>query len=186
MNEVLRAWHGAIRLARGDPAGMSYFDDTVEAFWRSFNAAIIVAPVYAIFAAARYSTYPPAASTARVMLVELTLYIVSWLIYPVVMEPLCRALGREALFVRYIVAYNWASLVQMALYLGLLFVVVLLQLPEGVADVLGDIVFVLTLIYFWIIARIGLQLGALWSAAVVGLSYGIGEGINAITDWMVY
>ena len=186
MNEVVRAWHGAWRLARADPRGMTYFDDTVEAFWRSFNAAIIVAPVYAIFAAARYSTFPPLASTTRVMLVELTLYIVSWLVYPVIMLPFCRAMGRESLFLRYMVAYNWASLVQMALYAGLLFAVLLLHLPEDVADVLGEIAFVLVLIYFWNIARIGLRLGPIFAAIVVGLSYGIGEGISAITDLMVY
>ena len=46
--EVLGALYGAYRLARIDPAGMTYFNLSFEGFWRSFFAAVLVAPAYAV------------------------------------------------------------------------------------------------------------------------------------------
>ena len=44
--EVTAALYGSWRLARLDPGGMAYFNRTVEGFWNSFFAAVIVAPGY--------------------------------------------------------------------------------------------------------------------------------------------
>ena len=50
----------------------------------------------------------------------------------------CRLIDREALYLRYIIAYNWAAMVQMALYLCLLLVTIAARLPDGVADFLVE------------------------------------------------
>ena len=49
--EVVYATYGAWRLARFDCQGLQYFDNTPEAFWRSFYAAVIVAPPFAVLTA---------------------------------------------------------------------------------------------------------------------------------------
>ena len=42
--EVLSALYGAYRLAWFDVSGMTFLNLTVEGFWRSFFAAVLVAP----------------------------------------------------------------------------------------------------------------------------------------------
>jgi len=38
------ALYGLWRLARGDASGLDFFNATLEGFWRSFAAAVIIAP----------------------------------------------------------------------------------------------------------------------------------------------
>lgn len=186
MSEIARAWQGAWRLAHADANGLAYFDDTVEAFWRSFRAAAIVAPGYAIFAALHYAARPPEASGGRIFLVEAVLYAVGWLAYPVLMHAVCRLIDREALYLRYITAYNWAAMLQMAFYLCLLLVTIAARLPDGVADFLGGAGFIVVLLYAWIIARIGLRIGAVAAALLVGIDVAIGYGLDRVTELMLY
>ena len=44
--EVASSLYGAWRLACLDESGMGYFNISVEGFWRSFFAAVLLAPVY--------------------------------------------------------------------------------------------------------------------------------------------
>jgi hypothetical protein len=39
--EVQLAVRGALRLARGDPRGLDFFDASIDGFWRSFRAALV-------------------------------------------------------------------------------------------------------------------------------------------------
>ena len=46
--EILSAIYGAWALFKLDPRGLELFEDSVPAFWRSFFAAVIVAPGFAL------------------------------------------------------------------------------------------------------------------------------------------
>ena len=46
--EVARAIYGAWRLMLFDADGMTFFDLSTGGFWRSFFAAVVVAPLYAV------------------------------------------------------------------------------------------------------------------------------------------
>ena len=62
--------YGAYRLARLDAAGMSYFDTSVAGFWRSFFAAVIIAPFYAMLLAIRFPIIAADADPTRFVLYE--------------------------------------------------------------------------------------------------------------------
>ena len=47
--EIVASLYGAWRLMRLDPTGMTYFNLSADGFWRSFFAAVIVAPAYVLF-----------------------------------------------------------------------------------------------------------------------------------------
>ena len=47
--------YGAYRLARADKSGLNYFDASIDGFWRSFFAAVVIAPLFALFLIVRYS-----------------------------------------------------------------------------------------------------------------------------------
>jgi hypothetical protein len=185
VNEIARAWQGAWRLAHADPNGLACFDDTVEAFWRSFRAAAIIAPGQVALLAVQYSISPPAVGWSRVAAVELVEYIVGWLAYPVAMHAVCRAIGCEGRFLRYIVAYNWSTLLQMAFFLGLA-LIAYSGVLGGAGGFLLIIAVIAVLLYCWFIARIGLQVGPLSAAAIVLLDFTLTRIISGVGDWMVY
>ena len=44
--EINRAMRGSWALALSDPDGLQYFENSFDAFWRSFQVILIVVPVY--------------------------------------------------------------------------------------------------------------------------------------------
>ena len=117
VRETSVAIFGAWRLAHFDAGGLRFFENTVEAFWRSFFAAVIVLPFYAMLLQLRYETGAVGAGVARFAAVEMIAYVIAWLAFPLAMASVAAILDREERYLGYIVAYNWAAVLQNALYL---------------------------------------------------------------------
>jgi hypothetical protein len=183
VSEIARAWHGAWRLAHADPGGLAYFDDSTDAFWRSFRAAVIIAPGHVALIALHYYVIEPLPVTwPHLALVQLIAYVVSWVAYPVAMHAVCRAASREAQFIRYIVAYNWSALLQMAVYLGAVLIATSGTLG-GAGSFLVSAAIIVLLLYSWLIARIALQVGPLLASGIVLLDFVLGYVIQAFAEW---
>src|SRR5438477_10642695 len=115
--EVQLAVGGALKLARGDPSGLGFFDTSVDGFWRSFRAGVICYPFFLILLVFRVSAAHWAASgMAHIVIVETIGYVISWVAFPLLVLPLTRYLGRENRFIPFIVAYNWSQIPQTALF----------------------------------------------------------------------
>jgi hypothetical protein len=151
--EVLRALYGAYRLAWFDRAGMGFFNLTFDGFWRSFFAAVLVAPAYAILVGLQVRT-GEAADPGLLLLTEALGYVLAWCTFPLIAIVLTRLLGLGGHYVALIVALNWTAVLQTAVFLG----VVLLGplLPEA----LGALAVMLTtgaiLVYQWFVMRTAL------------------------------
>jgi len=111
--------YGAYRLARADKSGLNYFDASIDGFWRSFFAAVVIAPLFALFLIVRYSFGEFDASPFRYLMVESISYVIAWVAFPLLMFYIAQAIGREEQYIRYIVAYNWASVWQNFVYIPL-------------------------------------------------------------------
>ncbi|MFN4088946.1 MAG: hypothetical protein ACK4QW_07885 [Alphaproteobacteria bacterium] len=122
--EIARSLHGAFRLAARDPAGLQWFDTSIRGFWNSFFAAVLVAPFYMAVVATRPDEPAVTVSSGAFALTELIAYVCGWFAFPLVMVYVTRAIGREALYIPYIVA---ASVVRGKF-----------GLAELEADVIGD------------------------------------------------
>ncbi len=149
--EIQRSLIGAFLLWRGHPGAMAWFDLSVEGFWRSFFAALLVAPLYALLIVGDYAGSDLPASIPWLVLVHALGYLLDWISFPVVAALLVRIFDLESRYVALIVADNWASVLQ-ALVLGT--AVLLGRLTPGGAGtflVLGA--FLLVLIYQWRVAR---------------------------------
>ena len=165
--DVASGLTGAWRLARLDPQGMSCFDTTVTGFWRSFFAAVICAPAYALVVALDYGQETVLAGDARFIAVHGIAYVISWTAFPLAMTWATRLLDREPLYLRYIVAQNWAHVLELLLFLP--------ALSLATTDVSGlAILPVLTgfaiIGYQWYIARTALKISSAQAGAVVGLN----------------
>ena len=181
--EVQLAVGGALRLARGDPRGLGFFDTSIDGFWRSFRAAVICYPFFLILLGFRVSTARwEAAGLMPVVIVETIGYVISWVAFPLLMLPLSRWLGREERFLPFMVAYNWSQVPQTALFVILAVGAASGLLPHAVAQ-LGDFAAaVAVLLYEWYIARVALAVSSSQAVPVVLLDLVLGSVLSRITE----
>ena len=115
--KIFQPIYGAVRLAQGKRDGMSLFGDSETDFWQSFYAAIIVAPLFFIFISLQSNTGVRSALSVNFYAIHVISYVVGWVLFPLVMIHLVKTIGRQQFYIRLIVAYNWASVVQNAVFL---------------------------------------------------------------------
>lgn len=183
--EVATSLYGALRLAAMDRAGMAFFNRTVDGFWRSFFAAVLVAPGYATLVLVHLAADPVAAHPLRIFLIEAIAYVIGWVAFPLVMAHLARVMDRDEQYIGFIVAYNWAAVWQMGAFLTM---TAIASGPLGggaVADALALATLLAILFYQWFIARTALQVTAGRAVAVVGLDVALTLLIAAVGNSML-
>ena len=174
--EVTRSIHGAWRIARMDPDALDYFDLTIDGFWRSFAALLVVAPFYIIFLILNYGNQAglelptgPVVSTEFYVAVKLVAYIIGWLAFPLIMVPISRLLDLSQNYVPYIIVWNWSNVLVMAAILP----TVLLFPPAAQTGAAAKMVLIgaqiAMLFYGYLVARAGLRCKILTAVGVVVL-----------------
>lgn len=182
--DVLTALYGTYRLARLDASGMDYFDVTTTGFWRSFFAAVLVAPFYVLLLSLRSSGLAENASLFHFMAIEAIAYVIAWVAFPLLMASLVKNFDRDAHYIRFIVAYNWAAVLQNALYLPIAILATSGLLAAAAANTLGLIALSLIVFYTWFITRTALEIPAGMAAGIVGLDFLLSILINTVAGGM--
>jgi hypothetical protein len=182
--EIVRSLFGAFRLARLDGRGMGYFNLSIEGFWRSFFAAAIVAPGYALLVAQKLATWPAAVDPAVAVLIEAAAYALSWIAFPVAAVFLTTLLGLSRNYVSLIVAANWAEVLQFAAFL--LVMLATLLLPSGVRGPVLVAVIGAILAYEWFVARTALETTGGVAVGIVLVDLLLGVGINVAADRLIW
>lgn len=152
--EVWSGLYGAYRLAFLDPSGMGYFNLTIEGFWRSFFAAALVAPGYALLMLLRAAPEEHV-DLGALVLVESVAYAIAWCAFPLAAIVLTRLLGLGRNYVALVVAINWSAVLQTA---GFVVVVLLGRVAPGAFG--GWLVLLATgaiLAYQWFVIRTALE-----------------------------
>lgn len=170
--EVLNSIFGAYRLALLDASAMRWFSVSMPGFWRSFTAAFLVAPPFALIVAMRFDQQD--ASVETFSLVESVTYVLGWTAFPLVMVPVCWALSLSDRYVAYIVAYNWSAVVQVGMSLPLVLLNAAGLLPAVVISLLAALVTGALLFYQWFIARAALQVAPLVALIVLAVDLLVG------------
>ncbi len=183
--EIVYGIYGAWRMARLDPGAMSYFERTPEAFWKSFFAAVIVAPGFAILIVEQLSQVEIGAGVARIIMVELLAYLLAWIVFPALVHQICEAIGKREAYIGYIVAFNWGKVIQMAVFLPAIGLIATGVLPGEGSLLLRWGVMVLILFYEWFITRTALGVTTLGAAGFVALDFIIDLIIHIITFGML-
>ena len=154
-SETLRALYGTWRLVRGDTQGLGFFNFSIEGFWRSFLTAVIVFPAFAMLRWNDIFDAPDDFPAMRYMLVEVIAYVIKWVAFPLIMFQVIPMLGRAERYIAFITVYNWASVLQMGLYLAALMLGVLF--PSLGAGGFVFIAVIATLVYGVYIAKLTLS-----------------------------
>jgi len=183
--EIAEGLYGATRLARGDASGIQFFGDTPEAFWKSFWAAVLSAPAYALLVLFQLADAEIRSGPLRVILIESVGYVVAWVAFPLAMHYLAEFIDRREHYIRFIAAANWASVLQFALQLFVAAFLALDILPPGLARFLQYATYGAIILYEWWIARVGLQLGRGGAVGIVILDFVISLVLSGIVGAML-
>ena len=168
---MLRGIVGALLLARGRRDGMDAFEPTMEDARASFLAALICLPIFLLV---RMAAGPMllAPDPVRAVAADLIAFACSWSGFALLSLAMAEAMGRRALWPRFIAAWNWVNLVQYA-------VMVVLSLPEllGVTGMVSDALALLGLGYAlwlqWFATHLALGVSGPRAAGFVALDLGL-------------
>ena len=174
--EVLASLFGAWCLIRFDPRGLSYFNRTVEGFWRSFFAAVIVLPLF--LALSSMHAHEMGTARSNGVGVHLLRYAMGWVAFPIIMAILARVLDRTGHYANYIIAVNWIAVPQWALVLFASSVGV--ALGGAVGDLISVLLLLLLLCYDFFVTRIALDIGVGKAVLVVVIGVLLGFVLDAL------
>lgn len=176
--ELARAAYGAWRLALFDARGLDCFDGTAAAYWRSFQAAVVLAPAYAVLVSYRLARMPAQPDLWTFVLVEVIAYTINWVAFPLAMVYVCDRIGRPDRYLRYVAAHNWSVIVQLAALLAATTAAALLG--PGAGALLNFAAMTAILAYQWFIARTALAVAGRTAAMIVGLDLAIGIVLSVV------
>ena len=175
MADASRALHGAYRLALFDKTGHTFFDISVTGFWRSFSAVFLVAPFFLVLLNARYNAgLIEDASFARYIGLEFSVYILSWLFFPFIMEQLSKSIGCRDRFIAFIVAYNWAMVPQYVIFISVISLGLIGIIPSDMSESLTLVLLIWTFIYAGFIAKTALDIPLITTMGIVFLDFLLG------------
>ena len=163
--EIVRSLSGAWRLLLLDPSDMRRFDVSIGGFWRSFFAAVLVAPLYILRGWIDPGTGTEAATASVGPALETVVtYILVWGAFPVAMIFIARLLDLRHAYVGFIVALNWARVLQAILLVAVSGAAALAGAPS---DFLTLTAIAAVLAYQWVVTRAALATSGAVAAALV-------------------
>lgn len=172
-SEIRAALDGSWLLLRNQPQGMSYFDQSLQGFWRSFQVIFLLIPVFFVSALAEKKLLISENVVFAEVFPENTYWFaqflslgIDWVTLPVLLALLAGPIGISNQYVPFIVVRNWTSLLASIPYLitGLLYLLGII--PSGIMVLLSFTCLIVVLWYRFLVARIALQ-------ASVSLAIGI-------------
>jgi hypothetical protein len=168
---ALRALYGAYRLVLFDESGFSYFDISISGFWRSFTAAFLISPfffavVYTIYIKEQIDT-----SLSKHMSHEISAYVLSWLLFPVLMEQLTKFMDCRDKYINFIIAYNWAMVPQYTIFIFLVALGLIGIIPPEVSNSLFVMLLIWAFFYAGFITKSILQVSLQTTICIIFMDF---------------
>lgn len=113
--EITRALTGAWLLFIGKADALRHFDTSTDGFWRSFQAIILVAPIYLMTAFAdRTGAFSAAISIGTISerafwTAKAVTLAIDWVALPILLAALAGPIGIKRAYPVFIVVRNWAT-----------------------------------------------------------------------------
>jgi len=169
--EIISSLYGAYRLACFDENGMSFFNISVEGFWRSFFAAVLLAPFYLISIWPEIVT-PVGGFSFWSVLVHFTTYAAGWILFPLVAFFATDLLKLGHRFTALVVTVNWTSIVVFGLFTLCAVIATLFQSPA--ASLVVTIITAGLIVYHWFVMKTALEAGPLIASAFLLFNFVLG------------
>jgi hypothetical protein len=167
---------GAWDVMLGRRQGLAKLDLSIEGFWRSFAALVLVIPfnVLALLSQRRLLEESGATETAALangIGVEAIALLADWITFPIVFAGLARPLGLAARYVPFIVARNWAAVIVSAMIAVVHAAHVVGILPSSLAPMFLLVTIAIALRFAYVIARTTLDVSAATAIGIVALDF---------------
>lgn len=148
---------------------------------RSLIAALLAYPLFVLLRLADAANGAASPLTLRLGLLDAGVFVIGWAGFALLSRPLARALGREALWPRYLALWNWCNLIQYLLLLaGTL--PALLRWPPLLSETAGLVSFFWAIWVEWLATRVGLALAPLPAALITLLDLLFGFTLATLTE----
>lgn len=185
LKDITQSLYGAFRLAKGDKTGLSYFNTTYTAFWKSFYALILIAPVFCILLIVKYDSTGENISSIRFGSIYIITYIIGWVAFPLIVFHILNFTSMGDKFIRYIVAYNWASVLQNFIYLPFAILVEARIFSGFPATIIGLILLSIVLVYTWFITKVALETTNIFVTSIVIIDLFLSIFLSSISQGMI-
>lgn len=180
LDEARSALYGSWLLLVREPAAFGHFNNTEAGFWRSFSAIVLIAPLY-LYAASVEVELPEAQSQGSASLIGATIgLILQWITWPLAMAVIARFAGLTHTYARYIIVYNWSSVLVILALLPPLILLDLGILGQSPALFLSFVALMLSLYYRWFVAVAALETTGLVASALVLADVALSIGISRL------
>lgn len=103
---LLAALEGTRRLIRLDDSALSFFDQSAQGFWKSFDAVALIIAAHLV----AFILFSAPANLFHGISREILTGIILWLAYPLIAHYLVIYLDRSDRYFTYIVPFNWLRL----------------------------------------------------------------------------
>ena len=133
----------------------------------------------------RYSVSESDVALARYTSIHAISYVIGWVAFPLLIFYLTDILGNGQRFVRYIVSYNWASVLQNLLYLPFALLVEAQILGGSAATFIGLLLIGVILFYTWFITRTALAISSFLAIGFVVIDLLLSVVINSISQGLL-
>ncbi|MBZ0216714.1 MAG: hypothetical protein K8F25_09195 [Fimbriimonadaceae bacterium] len=174
-NEIHQAMRGSWALALGDPGGLRYFENSFDAFWRSFQVILYVVPVYLLMMSFGSIAENGVAQTvfARPFfyVAQTFLIIVEWITFPVLMILLARLLNVTSRYGLFITVSNWNSLLIVAVLFPVNLALNIIGVGDGASFFFSLAVMVLVMRYRWFVTKTVLDVSSMTAAGLVIIEF---------------
>ncbi len=180
--EIVSSLFGAWRLVHRDSGGLRYFDVSLAGFWRSFFAAVVAFPGYAILVLVRIGDRLTAEGALHALTLEAFAYAIGWTAFPLAAYYAVRLFNRERRYLGYIIAYNWAAVLQVALYVPTVLLVSFGVFPKPLDTVIALAVTIAVMVYQYYIARVALEVVPAQAVGFVVLDLVISLVLHAVVE----
>ena len=174
--EISIALYGAWRFATLDRAAIQFFDNTEQAFWKSFNAAWLALPAYALLVLLSFAQHPVDAGPFRILSVEAIAYVIGWVLFPLVMVAFTDTTKCAEHYFRFVAAWNWSIVLQAYFFLGVSAFAASGTVPDSLGGLISLVATLAIFFYQGFIAKtmLDVTIPAAFLVVVIDLTIAIG------------
>ena len=169
-DEIARSLTGAWRVFLDKPDAQRFFDLSVNGFWRSFRAIVLMLPAYGLAAAGEYQALVaapnPDFSDAGFVLAKMLAAGLDWITFPILLALVAEPLGITRSYTAFIIARNWGAVLASAPFALIDLLYLFGIFSQDVTNIASLIFLIVQLRYNYLIASRALGVG-------IGLAVGI-------------
>ena len=151
--EIAKILHGFFLIIKLDNRFVKFFDNNEKYFWKSFYAALIVAPLQVFYEWGVYIKLDEKPPLIRIIPIETLEYIILWFFFPLVMTHIIKAINREEKYFNYIITYNWFQMGLSITIMPFRILSVFNLIPLTIGTLFETIIFIAYIFYNVFIAR---------------------------------